>query len=83
MDIKAIYGINEIGLNGVRNNVSQILRRIDAIEQNIEASIKVNGVETSGVNETNAMHVSFIEDNLQVIKVLLSGIKELNKEVTK
>ena len=73
------YGITEVALQNVKTNVAQALRRIETIEQNIVASIAVNGVETDGVNETNAMHVSYIEDNLQVIKVLLSGIKEVVK----
>ena len=73
------YGITEVALQNVKTNVAQALRRIETIEQNIAASIAVNGVETDGVNETNAMHVSYIEDNLQVIKVLLSGIKEVVK----
>lgn len=73
------YGITEVTLQNVKTNVAQALRRVETIEQNIAASIAVNGVETDGVNETNAMHVSCIEDNLQVIKVLLSGIKEVVK----
>lgn len=73
------YGITEVALQNVKTNVVQALRRVETIEQNIAASIAVNGVETDGVNETNAMHVSYIEDNLQVIKVLLSGIKEVVK----
>ena len=73
------YGITEVALQNVKTNVAQALRRVETIEQNIAASIAVNGVETEGVNETNAMHVSYIEDNLQVIKVLLSGIKEVVK----
>jgi len=73
------YGITEVALQNVKTNVAQALRRVETIEQNIAASIAVNGVETDGVNETNAMHVSYIEDNLQVIKVLLSGIKEVVK----
>lgn len=73
------YGITEAALSNAKANTAQVLRRIEAIEQNIAASIVVNGVEIDGVNETNAMHVSYIEDNLQVIKVLLSGIKEVVK----
>jgi len=73
------YEITEVALQNVKMNVAQALRRVETIEQNIAASIAVNGVETDGVNETNAMHVSYIEDNLQVIKVLLSGIKEVVK----
>lgn len=73
------YGITEVALQNVKTNVAQALRRVETIEQNIAASIAINGVETDGVNETNAMHVDYIEDNLQVIKVLLSGIKEVVK----
>jgi len=73
------YGITEVALKNAKTNVAQALRRVETIEQNIAASIAVNGVETDGVNETNAMHVSYIDDNLQVIKVLLSGIKEVVK----
>jgi len=73
------YGIAESTLAEAKYNIAQTLRRIETIEQNIAASIAVNGVEIDGVNETNAMHVNYIEDNLQVIKVLLSGIKEVVK----
>ena len=73
------YGITTAALGNAKTNAAQVLRRIEAIEQNIAASIAVNGVEIDGVNETNAMHISYIEDNLQVIKVLLSGIKEVVK----
>lgn len=73
------YGITTAALGNAKTNAAQVLRRIEAIEQNIAASIAVNGVEIDGVNETNAMHVSYIEDNLQMIKVLLNGIKEVTK----
>lgn len=73
------YGITTAALSNAKANTAQVLRRIETIEQNIAASIAVNGVEIDGVNETNAMHVDYIEDNLQVIKVLLSGIKEVVK----
>lgn len=77
--MKNKYGVTEVAIQSIKTNVAQVLRRVEAIEQNIVASITVNGVETNDVNETNAMHVSHIEDNLQVIKVLLSGIKEVVK----
>lgn len=77
--MKNKYGVTEVALQSVKTNVAQVLRRVEAIERNIVTSIAINGVETNGVNETNAMHVSYIEDSLQVIKVLLSGIKEVVK----
>lgn len=73
------YGITTAALSNAKTNAAQVLRRIETVEQNIAASIAVNGVEIDGVNETNAMHVSYIEDNLQMIKVLLNGIKEVTK----